>query len=104
MRQLLRLGRIHKAHDFRKIAEVADQSPGARNPSAQERQNINRKIASLFQRLLPRSAEQRGTLLFDVVYDKLPELVDDGNGVLIALSLRISPGEEAVTAEDDTVT
>ena len=39
-----------------------------------------------------------------MVYDKLPELVDDGNGVFIALSLRISPGEEAVTAEDDTVT
>src|SRR5450631_4152488 len=104
MCQLLRLGRIHKAQDFRQIAGVADQSSRARNHSTQERKNIDRKIASLFQRLLPRSAEQPGTLLFDVLYDKLPELVDDGNGVFIALSLSISPGEEAVTAEDDTVT
>ena len=47
MRQRFGLRRIHEAQDFRQIAEVADQAPGARDPSAQERKNIERKIAPI---------------------------------------------------------
>ena len=36
-------------------------------------------------------------------FDELADLVDDGDGVEVALALRVAPGEEAVAAEDDAV-
>ncbi len=40
---------------------------------------------------------------FGVAGDELAELVDDGDGGKVALTLRLAPGEEAVAAEDDAV-
>jgi hypothetical protein len=57
MRQLRSLRRIHEAQHLRQVAEVPDHAPRTRNPSAQERKNIEREIAPVFQRLVSRPAE-----------------------------------------------
>ena len=41
---------------------------------------------------------------FDVIQNKLPQLIDNGNCVFVALSLGFPPSKEAMTAQDDTVT
>ena len=38
-----------------------------------------------------------------VALDELADLVDEGDGVPVALWLRVTPGEEAVAAQDDAV-
>ena len=40
---------------------------------------------------------------FGVALDELPDLVDDGEGVHVALALRLAPGEEAMAAQHDAV-
>ena len=37
------------------------------------------------------------------VLDELADLIDDGEGVQVALALRLAPGEQAVAAEHDAV-
>src|SRR6185369_4443554 len=103
MRQRLGVRRIYEAQDFRQIAEVADQAPGAGDSSPQERKNVERKIAPVVQSLVARSAEQRRALLVHVVYYKLSELIDDGDRIFVALLLRVSPGEQAVATQHNAV-
>ena len=43
------------------------------------------------------------TVALGVARDELSDLVDDGEGVDVALALRLAPGEEAVAAEHDAV-
>src|SRR5450755_2078672 len=99
MRQLFGLRRIHEAQHFRQIAEVTNQAPHARHSAAQERKNVERKIAPVVQSLVERTAEQRRDFLVEVVYHKLSELIDDGNRIFVALMLGISPGEQAMAAQ-----
>ena len=49
------------------------------------------------------SAKQIGSPSFEVFGYELPELVDDRDGVQVALTLCVSPGKETVAAENDTV-
>jgi len=49
------------------------------------------------------ATKQAITALFDVIQYELPQLVDDGDGVLVAFTLSIAPGEETVAAQNDPI-
>ena len=48
--------------------------------------------------------EQTSSAPFDVLGDELSDLVDDRDGIHVALTLRVSPCEKTVAAENDAVT
>ena len=52
---------------------------------------------------MPGAAEGLVAWRLGVAGDELAELVDDGDGVEVALALGVAPGEEAVAAEHDAV-
>src|ERR1700686_4075112 len=94
---------INKAQHFRKITKAANQPLRARNPAPQKRKDIQRKIATIFQRFVSLTTKQRDAFLLDVVRNKLPQLIDNRNRVLITFLLSISPREKTVTTQHDTV-
>ena len=49
------------------------------------------------------AAEADGSFFRGVALDELADLVDDGEGVQVALALGLAPGEKAVAAQDDAV-
>src|SRR5690242_7068795 len=51
-----------------------------------------------------RAAENRALFLLDMFLHELTELVDHGERIQVALTLRLPPGEQSMTAENDAVT
>ena len=49
------------------------------------------------------ATKQAITALFDVIQYELPQLVDDGDGVLVAFTLGIAPGKQTVAAQNDPI-
>src|SRR5262244_132793 len=91
------IGGIHKSQHLGQIAETADHPLRRRNPSAQEGKNLPRQIAMAVNDRMPIASEQLAARALHMVHYKLPQLIDDGHGVQVALALRISPREQTVS-------
>src|SRR6185437_2549894 len=103
MRESLSVRRVYEAQYFGKIVEIADQPLSGGDPSANERENLQGQLAVIGQDRCLRSTEELVATLFDMVQNKLADLVDDGQGVKVAFALRATPGEQSVAAEDDAI-
>src|SRR5271168_2044978 len=103
MRQLFGVRRIHKTQNLRQVAEVPDHSLPRGDASAQEGENIESKLPPVFQRPMLAASEEVCAAPLDMIDHELSKLVDDRDGIQIALALRASPGKQAVPAEHDAV-
>src|SRR5580698_3262358 len=50
------------------------------------------------------TTEDAASLLVEVLFYKYGQLIDDGNGVDVAVALRFAPGKQPVPAQNDSVT
>ena len=57
----------------------------------------------IFERLITGTGEDPVSLAADVLLNKLPQLIDDGDGVEIALALFITPGKQTVPAKNNPI-
>src|SRR5277367_695943 len=57
----------------------------------------------IFKNARPASTKKLCSTFLKMLRNKLPQLVDDRDGVDIALALRLAPSEEPMSAEDNPV-
>ena len=99
----LGVARVDKSQDLRRVRKVSDHPLLSGHAAAKKRKEVGGRGARVGARPVNLSSEEVGSRLFDVLPDKLPELVDEGDGVEVTLPLAFAPGKEAVSAEHDAV-
>src|SRR5712691_6868350 len=85
--------RIDKSLNFRKIGKRPNHFFRSRYTATNQRKNIERDVLAIVERFVTLATKQAVAAFFDVTENKLSELIDDADGVLVAFTLRISPGE-----------
>src|SRR6266849_2301470 len=85
--------RVYKSQDFGQIAEASDHSLLTRDSAADERKDIEGKLTMTSHRLVACTTKNSTPLLLHVFLDELTKLVDDRQGIHVALPLTLSPGK-----------
>ena len=87
-----------------RVAEAGNPAVLRADAAAQIGRNLeSQELCAIGARRNGFAAEADCALCFAVARDELADLVDDGEGVQVALALRLAPGEEAVAAQHDAV-
>ena len=93
--------RVDELQHVGRVVERADRRTHRRHAPAQERQDRRRDLLAVLAHGVARAAERRNLRL--VLQDERPEIVDDGQRVLVALARRPAPREQAVVRQDDAL-
>src|ERR1700731_262082 len=101
MRQGLSVIGVHKSKYFRLGAESSDQALLGRYTAPNDRKDILSDIQMVFQNLRPAPAKQFRSSLLQMIRHELPQLVDDRDGVDVALPLSLTPREQPVSAKNN---
>src|SRR6185312_10225595 len=103
MRELLRLRGVHELHHVGCISEAADPALFAADGAANAGKDIESDGGAIVAGLVHGAAKSRLAFGFIVLLDELTDLINDGDGVQVALALGVAPGEEAVAAKNNAV-
>ncbi len=101
--QFFSMGGIHKLEHIGRVAEARNPTVLRAHAPAQIGCDLDCQRLPVSARGHGFTAEARRSLGFTVTRDELPDLIDDGDGVQVALALGLSPGEEAVATEYDAI-
>ena len=102
--ELLGVGRVDELEHIGASVKLRDPALLRADCAAQEGADLDGERCARSARAgTGFAAEARVALGDSVAMNELADLVDDGEGVQIALALRLAPGEEAVAAEHDAV-
>ena len=97
------LGRVDKLKHVGRVGEARDPAIAGADAAAEGGSDLDGQLATFGAGGKEFAAEAGGAFGPGVDLDELADVVDDGEGVCIALALGLAPGEEAVAAENDAV-
>ena len=102
-RKILGVLRVDKLEHVGRIAEAGDPPVLGAHLAAKIRCDLNGKLLAIAAGWHNFPAEPGRAFLNSVAMNELPDLVDDGKRVQVALALRLAPGEQSVAAQHDAV-
>jgi len=103
MGELLRLIGVDELENVGRVTERANPALLPANSTPDSREYFEREIGTIVAGLMQCAAERFHSFSGRMPLDELSNLVDDGDGIEVALALRIAPREQTMTAEDDAV-
>src|SRR5271165_3495857 len=104
MRQSRSIDGVHKTKNLGLRAEGSDQPLFGGYAATNHREKVLSENEMIFNNGCAASTKKFCSALLKMLQNKLPQLVDDRNGVDVALALRFAPSEEPMSAENDPVT
>src|SRR5579859_5813569 len=103
MRQLLRISRVDEPQHFLAAAVIPNHSLPPGNPPTDKREYVYRQFVLIRERCCSCAPKESISLLFHVLHHELAQLIDNCQSIGIALPLRVTPGEQPMPAQDNSI-
>src|SRR5580692_10710927 len=103
MRQSRSIRGVHKSKYLGLRAEGSDQPLLGGYAATNNREKVMSESGMIFKNGCGASTKKFCSALLKMLRHELPQLIDDRDGVDVALALGIAPSEQPMSAKDDAV-